>query len=257
MLELDAPLIFIDLETTGPHRKVDRIVQIALIKLYPDGREARWDTYVNPTIPIPPEVIEIHGITDDKVKDAPTFQQLGPNLAKGFKGCDFAGYSVDFDLDFLEEEFKRLTPHKIINGRILDALDIIRKYHPRTLEAMYEVYMNKKLEGAHDARVDISATLELYRVLLHVHEEVPRNVCDLNRQFRETPDRGWVDPDGKLYWRHGEACLNFGEHAGTPLREAPRQYLGWMVSKDFPEPTKAIIRAAMRGTFPVREEKLK
>lgn len=254
MLELDAPLIFVDLETTGPHRKVDRIVQIALIKLYPGGKESRWDTYVNPTIPIPPEVTKIHGITDDLVKDAPTFADLAPNLAKGFKGCDFAGYSVDFDLGFLEEEFGRLTTHKIINGRVLDALDIIRRYKPRTLEAMYHEYTGKELEGAHNAVNDIEATLELLRVLLDTYKDLPRNVCDLNREFRETPEDGWVDPDGKLYWRYGQACLNFGEHAGTALRHVPRQYLGWMVSKDFPEAVKQIVREALKGTFPVRDE---
>lgn len=252
LLELDAPLIWLDVETTGAHKKVDRIVQIGLTKLYPDGKVSPWSTYVNPTIPIPPEVQEIHHITDEMVKDAPIFKTLAPKLATGFKGCDFGGFSVWFDLDFLDAEFVRAGLTDIINGRVLDSQAIYRKFHPRTLTDAVKEYLSEELPGAHDAAVDSDAAMRLFEAQLARHIELPRNVNDLNRMFFETPDPSHVDADGKFYWRNNEACINFGEHAGTPLREMPRGYLRWMLDKDFPLDTKRIVKASLDGVHPVR-----
>lgn len=254
MFPLTAPLIVIDLETTGLHKKVDRIVQIALIKLYPDGKENPWSSFVNPGIPIPPEVTETHKITDETVRDSPTFAKLAPELARGFEGCDFAGYNVWFDLGFLEAEFARLTKKKIINGRVFDAYDIYRHYYPRTLTAAVEEYMGVELNGAHDAAVDVRATLNVIEAQLRRHPDLPQSIEEIHRKFSETPQDNWVDPDGKCYWRYGEATINFGDKAGTKLRDMEPGYLRWILNKEFPEPFKQICRDALEGVYPKRNK---
>ena len=252
MIELNAPLIIIDVETTGPHRKVDRIIQIGLTKLHPDGGRTSWKTYVNPTIPIPPEVTEeVHHITDDMVKDAPTFADLAPKLAAGFKGCDYGGYSVSFDIGFFEEEFSRITTQKIMNGRVVDVMKIFFKYNPRSLADAVQEYLGRPMkEGAHDAGVDVDETLLVLEAQLDRHTDLPRTVEGLYTMFFETPRSGQIDPEGKLYWRYGEACMNFGDNAGTPLREVSVSYLNWILKKDFSEGFKTIVRNALAGVYP-------
>jgi DNA polymerase III subunit epsilon len=255
VIPLNCPLIVIDVETTGHHRKVDRIVQIGLIKIYPDGDRNEWQSYVHPTIPIPPEATKIHGITDEMVKDAPTFANLAPSLAAGFKGCDFGGYNVQFDLGFLEEEFRRVNRPGVINGRVVDAFAIYRRYHPRTLSDAVEEYLGRKMVGAHDAMVDARETLAVLEAQMARHfNDLPDSVHGIHTLLFESADNGYVDPDGKLYWRYGEACLNFGEHAGTPLRLVGRDYLGWVLRKDFPEPFKKLVREALEGRYPRRKD---
>ena len=251
-LKLNAPLIIFDVETTGHHRKVDRIVQIGLVKYYPDGQKKEWMSYVNPTIPIPPESTEVHKITDEKVKDAPKFADLATKLAAGFKGCDYGGLSIDFDIGFFEEEFKRLTPQKIMVGRRIDAMAIYRKYFPRSLTDAVREYLRKEMVGAHDALVDARETAEVLVAQLERHPELSSSVQDLHHEFNEVPQNGHVDPEGKLYWRYNEATINFGSHAGEKLREVPRGWLKWVLENDFSDNFKEIVRAALSGQYPVR-----
>jgi len=263
-LELNCPLIVIDAETTGLHRKIDRIVQIGLVKYYPKAEQldgapvsrplpTEWSTYVNPTIPIPPESTETHHITDEMVKGAPTFAELAPKLAAGFKGCDYSGFNVWFDLGILEEEFKRVTPHKVLNGRVVDTMSIYRKYFPRTLSDAYREYLGKELDGAHDALIDARAAADILEAQLTRYPELSRSVEQLHREFNEAPQGNNVDPEGKLYWRYREATVNFGTHAGKKLREVPKGWLKWVLENDFSDNFKDIIRNAMVGKFPEKQ----
>lgn len=254
MIQLNCPLVVLDTETTGPHPRVDRIIQIGLIKLYPDGNRKEWCTYVNPTIPIPPEAIEIHHITDEMVRDAPTFPKIAPQLAAGLQMSDYAGYNVDFDLRVIEAEFARITTRKFINGRVLDAFSIYRHYYPRSLSDAYREYTGKELEGAHDALRDSQATLEVIEQQLKRHADLPQTVEEIHRLYRETPQKGCVDPDGKLYWRNGEACLNFSDHAGTSLRQVDRGFLHWVLKKDFSDTFKQIVQNALDGKYPTKAQ---
>lgn len=159
MLDLKRPLIILDVETTGTHPQFDRVVQVGLVKVYPEGRETTWMSLINPGMPIPPETSAIHGITDEMVRSAPTFKTIAPPLAAGLKGCDLAGFQIQFDKFFLEKEFERCGGRNIFEGaRIVDALRIYKQRHPRTLTAAVEEYLGEKLEGAHDALVDATAT---------------------------------------------------------------------------------------------------
>lgn len=263
MIDLTAPLCAIDVETTGPHPKVDRIVQLGVVKVMPGEREWReWKAYINPECSIPPEVIAIHGITDKMVSGALTFRELAPKLASAFAGCDFLGYSVEFDLNFLIAEFARVAGEKkarqIINGRVIDPMHIYRKYFPRTLTDAVKEYLGEELEGAHDAGVDSKAALRVWEAQMKRYADLPRTVEELHRMFFETVQDGQVDPEGKLYWKHGEATLNFSDHAGRSLREMAekeRGFLEWVLKKDFSDRFKATVRDALDGKYPVREAK--
>lgn len=257
------PIVSLDLETTGTSTRVDRVVQIGLVKVYPDGRESEWKTYVNPTIAIPPEATDIHHITDEMVKDAPTFRDLAPALARGFAGCDFAGYNVGFDLRFLRAEFARVsaTYHAsaggdFLNGRIVDGLRLFQHLEPRTLSAAAKWYCGDDADpNLHDAGVDARTALKVIRAQLTVHPELPRDVESLHRLLFETARPGRLDPEGKIYWRYREATIGFGKHEGDPLRRVPKDYLRWVLNADYSVEVKRIVRDALEGKYPKWEMK--
>jgi len=254
MIVTSTPIIFFDVETTGVHVSVDRIIQLGLIKLLPDGTKKEWSSYFNPEMPIPPEVSGIHHITDSMVQDAPSFKQSAPLIAAGFKFCDYAGYNVDFDISFLRMEFKRAGVNEKLNGRRLDAYKIFTKKHPRSLSAAIQTYLHRDINsGAHDALVDIRETYELLQAMMNAHPELPRDMEGLYKQYYETPKEGFVDADGRLYWRNGVACLNFGKYPGKPLSEIPRDYLKWMLSQSFSQDVVRIVTDALDGKFPLRK----
>lgn len=242
-LELNCPLVCLDVETTGTSIKVDRVVQIGLIKLYPEGRETEWETLIDPHEPIPPEAIAIHGITDERVKGAPTFEEMAPSLARGLSGCDFAGYNVTFDLGILAEEFRRVhaRPEQILNGRILDAFKITTRYNPRDLSWAVKRYTGQEHAGAHDALSDVRGTLAALRGQLEEHS-LPRNMEDLHRIFFETPRDNAVDADAKLVYRHGKVTINFGKNAGVALDAIDRGFLAWMLRGEFTPIVKNTVR---------------
>lgn len=252
-LEIERPAICFDTETTGPNPEQDRIVQLGLVKLYPSGEHSEWETLVNPGIPIAPEIAEIHGITDDMVSKAPTFNEIAPKIVSGFLGCDIIGYNVEFDIDMVRAEMKRIrgAPDPFEGARIVDVFHIYRSNFPRRLENAVEEYLGEKMEGAHDALVDAKYTL---RVLLGqiVRHELPKRLSPLRDQIYR-PKPGQLDSRGKLVWRFGEATLAFGKYNGRKLRDVPRDYLTWAVNKgDFPSEVKVILRDALQGRFPSR-----
>jgi len=249
-LDLNCPLVVLDVETTGTHPQVDRVCQIGLVKVYPDGKQTEWETLVNPTVPIPPEVSKVHGITDEKVVEAPTFEDLWMKLAAGLSGCDFAGYNVTFDLRILTEEFKRVRarPEQILNGRVLDGYKIMLRHEPRTLSAALKFYCQEEHDGAHDALLDVKATIRVLAAQLALYN-LPRDMETLHRTYFETPAEGHVDADGKFVLRHGAIVLNFSKHAGTALSKVENGFLTWMLKGDFSPSTKAIVKEelARRG----------
>lgn len=259
LLQLDCPLAFLDCEATGTNREYDRVVQIGVEKHYPDGRVSDWETLVNPCTPIPPEISEIHKITDDMVKSAPTFAELAPKLAEGFSKCDFGGYNVVFDLDILQQEFKRCGSKFEFNGRIVDANKIFHSRERRTLTAAMKYYLNEDLPDAHNALVDVKASSRVFAAQLERYPDLPRDVGALHRMFFETPEGPQVDPEGKFSWRFGEACFNFGnKYVNVPLREVARRdpgYLRWMLKANFSYNVQRIVKEALDGKFPVRTAK--
>ena len=278
-LNLTRPLIVFDLETTGLDFIRDRIIQISYIKVSPDGTEERENLFVNPEKPIPHEVVELTGITDDDVKDAPTFKTLAPQLSEKFKGCDFAGYNSNhFDIPMLAEEFLRAgIDFDFSKVRLIDAQTIFHKMERRNLAAAYKFYCGRKMEDdftAHRADEDTEAT---YRVLMGeldkyapgVQEEPDRvleNDMDYLAEFSKQNDN--VDFAGRIVWKpiigaDGKPVLdadgkeqkvevfNFGKYKGRPVADVLRTdigYYSWMMGGDFTFNTKQVLtRIRLRG----------
>ena len=278
-LNLTRPLIVFDLETTGLDFIRDRIIQISYIKVSPDGTEERENLFVNPEKPIPHEVVELTGITDDDVKDAPTFKTLAPQLCEKFKGCDFAGYNSNhFDIPMLAEEFLRAgIDFDFSKVRLIDAQTIFHKMERRNLAAAYKFYCGRKMEDdftAHRADEDTEAT---YRVLMGeldkyapgVQEEPDRvleNDMDYLAEFSKQNDN--VDFAGRIVWKpvigaDGKPVLdadgkeqkveafNFGKYKGRPVADVLRTdigYYSWMMGGDFTFNTKQVLtRIRLRG----------
>lgn len=278
-LNLTRPLIVFDLETTGLDFIRDRIIQISYIKVSPDGTEERENLFVNPEKPIPHEVVELTGITNDDVKDAPTFKALAPQLSEKFKGCDFAGYNSNhFDIPMLAEEFLRAgIDFDFSKVRLIDAQTIFHKMERRNLAAAYKFYCGRKMEEdftAHRADEDTEAT---YRVLMGeldkyapgVQEEPDRvleNDMDCLAEFSRQNDN--VDFAGRIVWKplvgaDGKPVLdadgkeqkvevfNFGKYKGRPVADVLRTdigYYSWMMGGDFTFNTKQVLtRIRLRG----------
>jgi len=240
MLQLRKPLAVIDLETTGTNLSNDRIVEIAIIRILPDGSNAVKHKLINPEIPIPQSSSDIHGITNDKVKDAQTFKQAANELKQFLDNCDLAGYNSNrFDIPMLVEEFLRVGMEFDTKGRKL--LDVQRIFHlmeQRTLSAAYRFYCNKNLEGAHGAHADASATWEVLEAQLLKY---PQLGSDLESILKVTGEDEIVDFARRFAMENGVEVFNFGKHKGRAVVEVLKiepQYYDWMMKGDFPLHTK-------------------
>ena len=271
-LNLQKPLVVFDLETTGLDLVKDRIIQISYIKVYPDGKEERGDELINPERPIPQLVTELTGISDDDVKDKPTFKELAQTIADKFTGCDFAGFNSNhFDVPLLAEEFLRAgIDFDFSKCRLIDACNIFRKMERRNLAAAYKFYCGRKMEEdfeAHRADQDTEAT---YRVLMgqldkyapganEDEEKVLENDMDKLAEFSKTNNN--IDFAGRIVWgelkdRNGKTILdkdgnpqmvevfNFGKHKGLPVADVLRMdpgYYSWILAGDFTYNTKQVL----------------
>lgn len=244
-ISITRPLICLDLETTGVHARTDRIVQIGLIKAYPDGRETAWKTLVNPTIPIPPEVTrDCHGISDRDVANAPPFRDLAPKLAKGFMNCDLTGFNVKFDRGFMIEEFRRCGIQLVaglLDGEVVDSYRIFQAKEKRDLEAAVRFYLGEEMTDAHDAMADARYALRVLAAEVKRYS-LPNTLAGISAAFEKAGDKY----DGKIIVKNGVLCLNFGKWAGTPLKQIERSYLSWVLSKDFPASVKQAIMEILR-----------
>jgi DNA polymerase-3 subunit epsilon len=240
ILELNKPLAFIDLETTGINLASDRIVEIAMIKISPDGSRLVKRKLINPGIPIPAQATEVHGITNEMVKDAPTFKQVANEVRQFLDLCDLGGYNSNrFDLPLLVEEFLRAGQEFDVAGREL--LDVQRIYHlmePRNLSAAYRFYCNKDLKDAHSAEADAQATWEVLESQIQKYPQLGNTIDSI---LKITGREEIVDFARRFGMENGEVVFNFGKHKGKPvtrvLKEEPHYY-DWMMKGDFPMHTK-------------------
>jgi len=240
MLQLKKPIAFIDLETTGINLGTDRIVEIAIVKILTDGSRSVKRKLINPEMPIPKNSSDVHGITDEMVKDAPTFRQVAHELKQMLDGCDLAGYNSNrFDIPLLMEEFLRAqVEFDMKNRKLLDVQNVFHKMEPRTLGAAYRFYCNKILEGAHSAEVDASATLEILEAQLERYPELGNSVDSVLKLIGEDQI---VDFARRFVMENGVEVFNFGKFKGRPVCDvlkAEPQYYDWMMKGDFPQHTK-------------------
>ncbi len=250
-LILKRPLIFLDIEATGLNVGSDRIVEIALLKLQPNGNRDSKVYRVNPTIPIPAEVSKIHGIYDKDVEDCPTFAELSKELNAFMGGCDLAGYNSNkFDIPMLIEEFTRCDIHfDLSNRKLIDVQNIFHKMEQRTLAAAYMFYCNKNLENAHSAAADTNATFEVLIAQLEKYDSLKGDV-DFLSEFSGISKN--VDLAGRIIFNEkGEEIFNFGKHKGRLVAEVfmtDTSYYDWMMKGDFATNTKTVItQLRLRG----------
>jgi DNA polymerase-3 subunit epsilon len=256
-LKLEAPLTFLDLETTGIFPETDRVVEIAAITLHPDRRVVRYQTFVNPEMPIPSGATKVHGITDDDVRAAPTFRTLSRGLHRALTGRDIAGFNVGrYDLRLLAAEFRRVG--KVYDPEQVRVVDVMRIYHrnePRDLGAAVSFYLGQPHTG-HRATVDVAATISVLGAQL-ARYALPVTVAELEAYCRnQSPD--WLTRDGRIAWRDELPCITFGRYAGLSLQilasEQP-DYLRWILENEFAADVKRLIYEALEGRFPTTPEK--
>jgi DNA polymerase-3 subunit epsilon len=239
-LLLKRPLAVIDLETTGTNVASDRIIEIAIIKVFPDKTTQSKVKRIQPGMPIPAGSTAIHGIKDEDVKDAPTFKQAAHELKQFMENCDLAGYNSNrFDIPLLVEEFLRADIEFDVSKRKL--VDVQRIFHlmeKRTLGAAYKFYCDKQLENAHSAEADALATYEILEAQLGRYEQLQEDIESL-ADF--TKEEDYIDFARRLVMQGGQEVFNFGKYKGRPVRDvlkAEPQYYDWMMKADFPLNTK-------------------
>jgi DNA polymerase III subunit epsilon len=252
-LTLKIPLCFFDLETTGINITQDRIIEIAVIKLMPNGETIRKINLINPTVPIPPESSAIHGITDENVKDKPTFKEVAKEYVKFFEGADLAGFNIlKFDMPLLVEEFLRAdVDFDYSRKKIIDAQRIFHMMEKRTLSAAFKFYCGRELEEAHSAEADTQATLDvlLAQVERYENQEVTDSlgkkigtITSSAEALSQLTAASLVDLAGRIVKNDkDETVFNFGKHKGKPVlkvfKEEP-SYYDWMMNGDFALDTK-------------------
>ncbi len=234
-LALDRPLAFIDLETTGTHIAKDHIIEIAIVKIMPDGSTLCKTRRINPGIPIPAETTKIHGISDEDVKDCPTFKEIANEIRQFIGDSDLAGYNSDrFDIPLLVEEFLRVgLDLDMRNRRQIDVQTIFHQMEKRTLSAAYQFYCKKDLKDAHAAEADARATYEILEAQLNHYEDLKEDVGFLSKF---TTRDEFVDHGRRIVMRNGKEVFNFGKYKGQPVREVLKkepQYYDWMMRSDF------------------------
>lgn len=243
-LNLERPLIFFDLETTGTNVVNDRIVELSYIKVYPDGTEEKKVRRINPGIPIPPASSAVHHITDEDVKNEPTFRQIAKSLHSIFEGCDIAGFNSNkFDVPLLMEEFGRCGINFDVAGRnFIDVQNIFHKMEQRTLVAAYRFYCGKELEGAHSALADTEATYEVLKEQIERYEELENDVkklAEFSGAGRNLDLAGRIVMDEK-----NRPVFNFGKHKGKTVKEVLKKepsFYDWMMQGEFPKNTKDVL----------------
>ena len=244
-LNLRNPLIFFDLETTGVSSAKDKIVEISYIKVYPNGKEESNTIRINPGRHIPEEATAVHHITDDDVKNCPSFKDVAKELSRVFEGCDIAGFNSNrFDLPLLVEEFLTAGVNiDMTKRKFIDVQTIFHKMEQRTLVAAYKFYCGKNLEDAHSADADTRATYEVLKAQLDRYPSLQNDVNFLSEFSTQNKN---VDFAGRIIYNDKNVeVFNFGKHKGCPVEEVfrtiDRGYYDWMMQGDFPQNTKNVI----------------
>ncbi len=249
-LALRNPIVFFDLETTGTNVLRDRIVEISYIKVMPSGEEIERTMRINPEMPIPPESTAIHHISDDDVKDCPTFKQVAKELAHVFLGCDIAGFNSNrFDVPLLMQEFSHAGVNiDLARHKFVDVQNIFHKMEQRTLVAAYKFYCGKDLTEAHSANADTRATYEVLKAQLDRYPTLKNDIAFLS-EFSSMNKN--ADLMGRIIFNEaGKEVFNFGKYKGQTVEHVFRTdpgYYSWMMQGEFAENTKQVItRIRMR-----------
>lgn len=244
-LNLQNPIVFFDLETTGISIVKDRIVEISVLKVYPNGKEEQRTIRVNPEMPISAEASAVHGITDEDVKDCPTFRMIAKELANYIEGCDLGGYNSNrFDIPLLAEEFLRVdVDFDMSKRKFVDVQTIFHKMEQRTLSAAYRFYCDKNLEDAHSAAADTMATYEVLKAQLDRYNGSLENSIDFLSKFSSQKKN--VDFAGFIvYDDNGVEVFSFGKYKGVPVEKVLKEqpgYFDWMEKSEFPLYTKKVL----------------
>ena len=268
MMELikERPLVFFDLEATGVNILNDRIVEISVVKIFPDGRREVKTRRINPEMHIPEEASAIHGIYDKDVVNEPTFRAISKNFFIYLEDCDLGGYNITkFDIPMLTREFSRAgLTFTTANRRIIDAYNIFCRMEPRNLSAAYKFFCGKDMKDAHSAEADTLATVEIFegeikRYSQMAREDYPEDIekwPETLDEFHTFCNQRMIDsigPDGRFKWKNGEAVVAFGKNAGTSLRRIAidnPDFLRWILRSDFSVEVKNIASDALKGIFP-------
>ena len=255
-LSLERPLAFFDLETTGTNVATDRIVEICIIKIYPDQKRESYTRRINPTVPIPVQASEIHGIYDKDVAAAPTFEYVAKEVYDFIGDADLAGYNSNrFDIPLLSEEFLRVSDsYDISNRNFIDVQTIFHKKEQRTLVAAYKFYCDKNLVDAHSAEADVLATIDVLESQLDRYPDLENNIEFLST-FSKSGGRN-VDFANRVVLNEEDVeVFNFGKHKGKPVEqvftEEPSYYF-WIMNAEFPRYTKKVLKAIKERMQPVQ-----
>jgi DNA polymerase III, epsilon subunit and related 3''-5'' exonucleases len=244
-LNLKNPILFFDIESTGLNVATDRIVEICAVKVLVNGDQEVKTRRINPTIPISPEAQAVHGISDEDVKDCPTFKEIAKSMAKWMEGCDFAGYnSIKFDIPLLAEEFLRVGIDFDFRKRnLVDVQNIFHKMEQRTLSAAYKFYCKKDLENAHSAEADTLATYEILQSQLDMYNGILEN--DIKKLAEFSTRTKILDYAGRIVLNEKDIpVFNFGKHKGKSVEEVLTKepsYYAWMMNGDFTLDTKKVL----------------
>lgn len=244
-LILKNPIIFFDIESTGLSITQDRIVELSALKIKINGDQEIKTRRLNPTIPISPEAQKIHGISNEDVKDCPTFKEVAKSLSNWMLGCDFAGYnSIKFDIPMLAEEFLRAgIDFDFRKRKMVDIQNIFHKMEQRTLSAAYKFYCSKELENAHSAEADTVATYEILESQLERYADTLENDIEFLSKFSMRTNS--LDYAGRVVMDDKEVPLfNFGKYKGKPVAsvfKADPSYYSWIMNGDFTLDTKQVL----------------
>ncbi len=243
-LNLSKPLAFFDLETTGINIATDRIVEISILRIEPNGKETTYTQRVNPVVEIPKEASDIHGITNEDVLNEPTFKEIAPKVNEFIKNCDLAGFNSNrFDIPLLAEEMLRAEVDFSMKNRLaVDVQTIFHKKEQRTLSAGYKFYCDKDLEGAHSAEADTLATYEILKAQLAKYEDLENNVnalSEFSTQRKRADFAGFI-----LYNDNHQEIFSFGKYKGRKVSDVLSEnpgYYAWIQNADFPLYTKKVL----------------
>ena len=251
-LKLTRPICFFDLETTGINISKDRIVEISILKVLPNGNKESKTWLVNPEMPIPAETTAVHGITNEKIANEPTFKTLAPEISKMIAGCDLGGYNSNkFDIPLLAEEMLRVgLDFDMSNNVAVDVQNIFHKMEQRTLVAAYKFYCDKDLTNAHSAEFDTLATYEVLKSQLDKYPELENDtkfLAEFSTRRKTADFAGFI-----VFNDEGKEIFTFGKHKGKLVDEVLEKepgYFGWIQNADFPLYTKKILTAIRLRKF--------
>ena len=252
VLKLNRPIVFFDLETTGVNIAKDRIVEISILKVYPNGNKESKTWLVNPEMEIPAEVVAIHGITNERVVTEPTFKELANEVSKLIEGCDLAGFNSNrFDIPLLAEEMLRADVDFEMKSRIaIDVQVIYHKKEQRTLSAAYKFYCDKDLENAHSAEADTNATYEILKSQLEKYDDLDNDMkllSEFSSHKKRADFAGFI-----MYDDNEEEIFTFGKYRGkkvTDVLATDKGYYSWIQKADFPLYTKKVLTAIKLRSF--------